>query len=151
MRDAWNKTAKAHLLDAQQINSTTTSKYVDLQGFEAALLVVNMGAGANLDSGDYFTFTVEESDDTTDANFSAVAAADLIGDIDASLVVDADDEDAITKTVSYIGSKRYIRVVITETSDTGNATLYVGVSAILSRARHDDPASGITPTTGTAS
>ncbi len=151
MRDAYHKVAKGHLLKPAQISSTTKSNYIDIQGFEAALIAINLGVGANLDAGDYYTFKVQESDTTTDGDFSNVASADLIGDWDGDgLVIDADDEDEITKLVSYIGAKRYIRIVATETSDTANGTLYVGIIAILSRARHDDPASGITPTVAAA-
>ncbi len=85
---------------------------VDLKGFNEAELIVNSGAIAG--SGD-FTAKVQESNTTTDADFTDVAASNLLGTLPASLTADA------AFRVGYIGSKRYVRVVLTKNSGTSIA------------------------------
>ncbi len=65
-----------------------------------------------------FALEVQESDDTTDVGFTAVADADLYG-LESALTVtdDAADDDAIGM-IGYLGSKPYVRVVVTGTTGT---------------------------------
>jgi len=65
--------------------ATIKGNAVDLLGFEGAFLVVNTGAVAG--AGDY-TAKMQESDTTTDGDFTDVAAGDLIGALPASLTAD---------------------------------------------------------------
>jgi hypothetical protein len=92
--------------------ATLKGNTVDLQGFGSALMVVNTGAIAS--SGDY-GLAMQESDTTTDGDFANVAAADLLGTIPATL------EDSKVYRQSYIGSKRYVRAVITKNGGTSIA------------------------------
>jgi len=84
--------------------------YVDLQGFEGALIVVTAGAIADGSGAvTLYTFEVSESDDHI--TFTAVAAGDLLGtEPEFEAITGATHEEKESKSVGYIGSKRYLRV-----------------------------------------
>lgn len=113
MRDlASNLSAVATLGPAVQA-ATLKGAAVDLRGFDSAVLFVNTGAIAG--SGLY-VMSLQESDTTTDGDFTDVAAADTIGTaLPASLAADTVYE------LGYKGYKRYVRAVITKTSGTSIA------------------------------
>jgi hypothetical protein len=92
--------------------ATTKGTAVALTGFESAALVVN--TGAIVADGDY-SVTLQESDTTTDGDFTDVAATDLVGSLPATL------EASTVYRQSYIGHKPYVRAVITKASGTSIA------------------------------
>jgi hypothetical protein len=118
MRDLASNLGVALALSPAVLAATTKGNAVDLRGFDSAMLVVNTGAIAG--SGDY-TAKLQHSATTTDADFADVAAADRIGTLPATLEADTSYQQ------SYIGSKRYIRVVVTKNSGTSVA---VGVAVV---------------------
>lgn len=85
---------------------------VDLQGFSSALLAINTGAIA---AAGAFDVKMQESNTTTDADFTDVAADDLLGTLPATLAA------STVYRQGYIGSKRYVRAVITKQSGTSIA------------------------------
>lgn len=93
-------------------SATLKGSTVDTKGYADALLIVN--TGAIVGAGD-FVVTMEESDTTTDGDFATVAAADKIGTLPATL------EASTVYRQAYIGSKRYMRPVITKTGGTSIA------------------------------
>ena len=121
MRDHVNNLdAVASLVPAVH-SATLKGATVDLVGALGATLVVSTGAIAG--SGLY-VMSVEESDTDVDGNFTTVAAADLLGDdLPASLAA------STVYRVGYIGTKRYLRAVITKTSGTSIAASAVFVTA----------------------
>ncbi|GEC15161.1 hypothetical protein [Nitrobacter winogradskyi] len=121
MRDlASNINVVASLVPAVQ-SATLKGTAVDLRGYDSAALVVNTGAIA----GDgLYVIAMQESDTTTDGDFADVDDADLIGDLPAAL------EASSVYRQSYIGTKRYIRAVITKTSGTSIAA---GAVVVLGR------------------
>jgi hypothetical protein len=98
---------------------------IDRQGFESAGFVWGVGVDAALDGSNYWTPSVEESDTTADADFTTVAAADLINNTLA--VVDATSEDDTLQLVEYIGSKRYVRIKLTETGTLSGPHFVLGL------------------------
>ena len=81
--------------------------------------------GAIASAGD-FTVKVQESPTSTDGDFTDVVAADLAGNtLPATLAADS------SYKVSYIGSKRYARVVATK---NGGTSIAAGAVAILGNA-----------------
>lgn len=119
-----NISAVATLVPAVQA-ATLKGSTVDTKGFSSALLIVNTGAVAG--SGVY-TLAMQESDTTTDGDFTDVAAADLIGEL-------PDDELAASTVYrqAYIGKKRYLRAVITKGSGTSiaaGAVFVLGMPAL---------------------
>ncbi|KAB2787783.1 hypothetical protein F9K97_07540 [Brucella anthropi] len=108
------------------VTATTKGSHADLQGFNSATLIINTGAIA----GDgLFSVTMQESDTTTDSDFTDVAADDLLGSLPAALVADT------VYRQGYKGTKRYIRAVITKTSGTSIAA---GAIVVLGHP-HDAP------------
>ncbi len=140
MKDLKSRIAVAHLLDAQTVSSDTKTKYVDLAGFGSAVVLVNIGS-ASFSSAN-ITPILQESDSTADASFTPVSASDMVGSF--TTVSDANG-DQVTQVVGYIGSKRYIRVLL---DVSGSLSIPVAVDAVLSDALVEPPEP---PTTGTAS
>ena len=111
------KDLHTHLLAVQAlapavVSATATADPIDLQGFNAAEVVIN--TGAIVSAGD-FTVSVEHSDTTTGGDFTAVTGDDLLGTLPASLAA------ASVYSVGYVGGKRYIRTVTTKNSGTSIA------------------------------
>lgn len=128
-----NKVALCNIIDPVAITATTTSDIVDVQGFEALSVMIAMGAGT-FTTDNYLTCKLQESDTTATGDFTDVASTDLIGSF---LVYNAEtdgiDADSVQK-VGYIGTKRYVRLVCTE---TGTFSSVISATAILSHARVD--------------
>ena len=118
------------IIDPVAYTATTTSDLVDTQGFESCVLMVSVGA-QTFSATNKITVTVEECDTTADASFTTVAAADLIGSFSVWNGTDADQNEV--QKVGYIGSKRYVRVVLTE---GGTVSTVVSAYGILGNARH---------------
>jgi len=91
--------------------ATTAGSAIDLLGFDSAMLTINTGAIAG--SGLYVV-SLDESD-VSGSGYTAVAAADMIGTLPASLAADS------VYKVSYIGNKRFVKATITKTSGTSIA------------------------------
>lgn len=111
-KDSYSNTnAVASLVPAVQ-TATLKGSTIDTKGYGTALMIVNTGAIAG--DGDYVV-AMQESDTTTDGDFADVEAADLIGTLPATLVASSVYRQA------YIGTKRYLRAVITKTGGTSIA------------------------------
>jgi len=105
--------------------ATIKGTAIDLKEFGSVMFAINTGAIAS--SGN-FTVTVQESDTTTDGDFTDAAASDVIG----STLVNPLTADGSFK-VGYIGNKRYVRIVATKNSGTSIAA---GAVAIKGNPRH---------------
>ncbi len=123
MTDMRSETTIAHgLLATLSGTSPATGNIVDVRDYGAATFALITGTVADAGDTAGITFVVEESDTTADADFSAVADADLVG-TEAGLAVTADgSDDTAVGSIGYIGTKRYVRVVATGTTGT-DATL----------------------------
>lgn len=93
--------------------ATGTGVAVDLQGMKSARIDVHVGA---IVAAGNQTAKVQEGSLADGSDAADVAAADLVGAFTSPLV------DSVLQTVSYIGSKRFVRVVITHNSGTSVAT-----------------------------
>jgi hypothetical protein len=116
---------------------------VDLQGYEGATVLVDVGAeGDTLSSSVYFEVSLEHSDD--DSTYTDCAQADIVdGTISAGgifLKLDGtangnpDSAGGIFR-VGYAGNKRYVRVVLAKTGTHSNGTP-LGAMIVRSSARH---------------
>lgn len=94
------------------VAATTKGTAVDLQGFNSATLVINTGA---IVTDGLYDVKLQESDTSTDGDFTDVAAGDLLGDLPAALAA------STVYKQGYKGTKRYIRAVITKQSGTSIA------------------------------
>lgn len=101
------------------LSGTTASvgNIVDVSNFQHVTLAYFTGTVT--DAG--FSVEIQESDTTADADFTAVADTDLIG-TEAALAVTDDASDTIpVGSVGYIGTKKYVRAVVTGTTGTDAA------------------------------
>ena len=113
MRDIDKQVSHAMTIDPQaSITATTTGTGVDLTGYRSAAVVLHMGA---IQDGTW-TPTVEESD-VLGSGYTTVAAADLSGSFAAITTAN----DVAVYEVGYLGSKQYIRLVMTETVASAGA------------------------------
>lgn len=151
MKDLFNDIKIVHLKDCANITDHTDVglNYVDLQGFESAIMMVNYGAVTTLGTADKVIAVLQECDasPTLDASWSAVATGDMNG---AFTLLDGETDDQTTQAVGYLGTKRYLRVLLDFTSaGTHPNTCYVSCDAILGYARHGS-ATDTTVTSGTS-
>lgn len=112
MRDIAPNIGLAQAVAPAVLSASNTSAAIDLLGFNSAALVLN--TGAIVSAGD-FTAKLQESDTTTSGDFTDVAAAHLVGTLPATL------EAASVYKQGYIGTKRYLRTVITKNGGTSIA------------------------------
>ena len=103
---------------------------VDLQGYESATVLVDVGAeGDTLSGSVYFEVSLEHSDDNS--TYSDCAQADIIDGtiaaggiflkLDGTTGGDPDTAGEIYR-VGYVGGKRYVRVVLAKTGTHSNGT-----------------------------
>ncbi|MEM6847596.1 MAG: hypothetical protein AAF580_05895 [Pseudomonadota bacterium] len=123
MRDFATEIGPVNAIAPEVLSATATSGAIDLRGFNAAAVVISTGAIVGSGS---FTPTVQESDTAAASGFTTVAAADMAGTLPATLAANT------TAKASYIGNRRYIRVVLTRNSGTS-----VAAAAMVVRSRAD--------------
>lgn len=121
MKDTYHDNKAVQALAPAIVAAAANGVAVDLAGFDSALFVIN--TGAIVGAGD-FGVKLQESDTTTDADFSDVAAADQLGTIPATLAANS------AYRVGYIGSKRkrYVRAVVTK---AGGTSIALGATVVL--------------------
>jgi hypothetical protein len=125
MKDLKNKIAVVHLMDpADLVHTDTKSKLLDLANFQGAVLSVSAGALTGVDTSNYLTPKMQESDTTADVDFTDVDAANLEGAFSA---INTTALDSVTQYVGYKGHKRYIRVFL----DYTGTAISAGVVTVL--------------------
>jgi len=116
---------------------------VDLQGYESATVLVDVGAeGDTLSGSVYFEISLEHSDD--DSTYSDCAQADIIDGtiaaggiflkLDGTTGGNPDSAGGIFR-VGYIGGKRYVRVVLAKSGTHSNGTP-IGAMIVRGHARN---------------
>lgn len=112
--------------------ATANGLDIDTSGFEAVDFVLNVGV---VTDGTH-TPKLQEADDNgsgAPGTYSDVAAAALIGAFTA-LTTGAGNGGSAVQEVGYIGSKRWVRLVMTVSGATTGGVY--GADAILGRARN---------------
>lgn len=143
MYDLSNSISPAVSLAAAVRTAAANGTGVDLQGYESATVLVDVGAeGDTLSSSVYFEVSLEESDDNS--TFTDVAQAGIVDGtiaaggiflkLDGTAGGDPDTAGGIFR-VGYVGGKRYIRVVLAKTGSHSNGTP-IGAMVIKGHARH---------------
>lgn len=125
MRDLHNNIKVVHAITPQAVGASgsangKTSAAIDRAGFGTVEFVYSSGATASV--ADQVVPVITEAD-ATNASFTSVADADLIG-TEAALVLTA----AKTGKVGYIGRKRYVKIKL---YSVGHATGIVAATALL--------------------
>lgn len=129
MKDMKSTVDVAKSLEAAAYSATANGTGVDLQGYEGALFVYDMGVFGG--TSPTATLKLQESDDNV--TFTDVAAADLEGTQPAAITGAADQ---IIARVGYKGSKRYLRAAITAIGGT-SPSLPLSASVVRGAARHN--------------
>lgn len=143
MRDLSNNISPAVSLAAAVRTAAGNGTGVDLQGYESATVLVDVGAeGDTLSGSVYFEISLEESDD--DSTYTDVAQAGIIDGtiaaggiflkLDGTAGGNPDTAGGIFR-VGYVGNSRYIRVVIAKTGTHSNGTP-IGAMVVRGNARH---------------
>lgn len=112
------------------LSGVTPSKgnIVDVTDYGAATFLFQTGTVTDAGTASGFSVQIQESDTTADADFAAVADADLIG-LESELTVTVDSTDSVAVgSLGYIGGKKYVRAVVTGT--TGTDAVVNGVWAL---------------------
>lgn len=129
----------ASSIDAQALTADETGDGVDLQGYEEALIVAQVGTTTTtLNNTNHVTLEVEESDDGT--TWNDVAAGDLVGAESPGVIkdLDADADKESVFLASYIGNKQHIRVHYNEHGTV--ASLPIAICVIRGRPQTAPPA-----------
>ena len=143
MKDLSNNIVPVVSLAAATRTAAANGTGVDLQGYESATVLVDVGAeGDTLSGSVYFEVSLEESDD--DSTYTDVAQASITDGtiaaggiflkLDGTANGNPDSAGGIFR-VEYIGNSRYIRVVLAKTGTHSNGTP-IGAMVVRSGARH---------------
>lgn len=96
-------------------NGDTNSAWIDTQGFGSTEFVFQSGV---ITDGTFAT-KLQDADAANQSDVADVAAAGLLGSAPAFAV----DDDNKAKRVGYIGTKRYVRAVVTQAGATSGGFL----------------------------
>lgn len=135
MKDLHSNIKPVYILHPVVVSATGNSGDVDLQGFNSAEILVDVGvdAGTGLSSSHKLTFTLTHADDDGSGaadSYESITTADVLGVTPASNVVftvDSTDEDNTLYRLGYVGGKRFIKLTWTE---TGTVSMPMSVTLI---------------------
>lgn len=123
MRDLANRihplVAIAPLATALADNTAQVSAIIDRRGFESLTFLLITGTLVDADAT--FAVTMEHGEAANLSDAAAVPAASLIGTLASAGFNFGDDGE--TRKVGYAGDKRYVRLTITPTGNTGAAPM----------------------------
>ena len=102
-------------------NTAIVSQIIDMADQLALEWVIITGTLADADAT--FAVTMDEGDVSDLTGSNAVATADMLGTLAAASFTFADDNKVFK--IGYIGIKRYVRLTITPSANTGNADIAV--------------------------
>jgi hypothetical protein len=131
MRDLANNLKALAALVAAVVTADTNGADVDLQGFDSAMIALNVGAEGDTLSGSVkFDFILQEApDDGAGSPGTYVAVTDTkkvtYGTVDSSGIfatIDDNAEAPAVHRIGYIGTERFIRVVVDATGTHTNGT-----------------------------
>lgn len=128
-KDLYHRIKVAQNIESKAITTTATGSAQDTAGYESVTAIVNIGV---VTDGTH-TLTLQESDTTTNGDFTDVGAGDLMGAF-ASVTSSTDE---LVQSVGYKGGKRYVRIKDTVSGATTGGLF--SATIVLSHARHNDP------------
>ncbi|RVT99093.1 hypothetical protein EOD42_03020 [Rhodovarius crocodyli] len=100
-------------------NTAQVGAVIDRLGYDSVTFAIVTGTLADADAT--FAVTVEHGDVANLSDAAAVPAASLVGTTALAGFTFADDAE--TRKIGYVGEKRYVRLTITPSSNTGNAPM----------------------------
>lgn len=123
MRDGLSNSQKRR--GANQTLSGVTpnnSNAFDVQGFSTASFDLHMAAVTDAGDAAGFTMKLQHSDALVGAGFVDVPAVEVLGT--APVVTSDSADNSVAGGLGYVGSKRYVRAVVTGTTGT-NAVVFI--------------------------
>lgn len=93
------------------------SQVIDRQGYDSLTFVILTGSLADADAT--FAVTVDHGDLANLNDAASVPADQLIGTTTAAGFTYGDDDE--TRKIGYRGDKRYVRLTVTPSANSGNA------------------------------
>lgn len=106
-------------------NTAWVSAIIDTAGYNAAEFVIETGTLTDADAT--FAVTLEHGDAANLSDTAAPSASQLVGTL--ALASFDFSTDVKARKIGYIGTKRYVRVTVTPTNNTGN--VFLGGFAVL--------------------
>lgn len=129
MRDQMNELhfvmALAPVATALAADTAQVCAIIDRQGYQSLTYLIQTGTLA--DANATFAVTMEHGDDSGLSDTAAVASTDLVGTL--ALASFQFDDDSEPRKIGYVGAKRYTRLTITPTGNSGAAPM--SVTAVL--------------------
>ncbi len=120
MRDMYHNVLVTQHLSPVVSTTTKTSTTIDLQGYNSANVIFNLGLAADTLSGTvYWTLKLQHSDD--DSTYVDLATTDLNSPA-LTTVVDSSTKDRTCYSFGYQGAKRYLKAVATPTGTHSSGT-----------------------------
>ncbi len=110
-------------------NTAKVGEIIDRQDALALEFIIQTGSLSDADAT--FAVTMDEGDVSDLTGSNAVATADMLGTLAGASFVFSDD-NKIAK-IGYIGTKRYVRLTVTPSNNTG--VVLISACAILSTLR----------------
>ncbi len=122
MRDLFHNLAVIGATVAAPTDTTAVvSPIVDIKGYRSVMFAIATGTLADTDAT--FAALLEESDASDMSGATAVADADMHGTEAAASFGFADDN--AEKKIGYHGNKRYCRLTVTPTANSGAAPITI--------------------------
>lgn len=128
MRDLFNHVHPVRAISpaaAVTDNTAIVSEIIDRKGYESLTFLIALGALADADAT--FAVLLEEGDAANLSDAAAVADGDMLGTEALAGFTFADDNE--TRKLGYVGNKRYTRLTITPSGNSGN--VFVSAIALL--------------------
>jgi hypothetical protein len=97
-------------------NTPLVSQIIDRQGFDSLEFALQLGTIADADTT--VVVLIEDGDDSGLSDAAAVADEALLGT--EALAGFQFDDDNEPRKIGYIGGKRYVRMTVTPSNNTGN-------------------------------
>lgn len=129
LRDLINGTKATSAFDyAARTATANGTNIIDMAGFGACTFVVQVAGVTTADDSNYFTFTLQAGDDSGLSDGATVTAA--TGLLGSNIVIDNTNDANKVGMMGYVGSKRYVRLVATETGTASAAWSAVAVQQL---------------------
>lgn len=103
----------------QTLSGTTANAtaLIDRQGYEALSVLLSTATVTDAGTASGFTMKLQHSDTTVATDFVDCASTEVFGNTTLTVTADTDDDKDIG-LIGYRGGKRYVRAVITGTTNT---------------------------------
>lgn len=97
-------------------NTAAASGWIDRQGYQSLSYLIITGAETDADAT--FAVTLQHADASDQSDAAAVASTDILGTLALASFLFSDDNKCFK--LGYVGGKRYTKLTITPSANTGN-------------------------------